>query len=78
MRRGVFNTSEQGTESHFIPFESEATDHATTGGSDEGVVTVVLTCKDITDVDLDLGGGDGEEGVTQGNRSVTVATEVDN
>ena len=42
------------------------------------MVTVIFAGKNVGDMDLDFGGRDSEEGVTQGDRSVAVAAKVDN
>ena len=41
------------------------------------MVAVVLAGEDVAQVHLDLGGGDGQEGVAQGHGGVAVAAEVD-
>lgn len=68
----------QGFDGQGVALQTESADHAPAGGTDEGMVAVVLACEDVGQMDLDGWGGDGKQGVAQGYRGVAVATAVDN
>ena len=64
-------------EGEAVAVEAETGDDALADGRQERLVAERLTAVDIADVDLDHGGGDGGDGIGDGDRRVGVAAGVE-
>lgn len=64
-------------EGEAVAVEAEAGDDALADGRQEGLVTERLAGVDVADVDFDHGGGDGGDGIGDGDRRVGVAAGVE-
>ena len=63
-------------EGEAVAVEAETGDDALADGRQERLVAERLTAVDIADVDLDHGGGDGGDGIGDGDRRVGVAAGI--
>ena len=60
-----------------ITLEAQAQDGPTADGGKQGGVAELLAGRDIGDMNLDNGGGDGCNGIAQGNRTMGIASAIE-
>ena len=63
-------------EGEAVAVEAKAGDDTLANGRQERLVAERLTAVDVADVNLDHGGGDGSDGIGDGDRRVGVATGI--